>query len=100
MSNLELDLSFTFSGRITALTGITRALQLSFEFHSTAETLERLEQFIGALISFVAIFAQRFVDNLLNLSRDLRNVTRKWRWVSLKDRMHRLSGCFTGKWRM
>ena len=49
------------------------AFQLSLEFHSATETFESLKQFVGALIPFLALFAQRLADNLLKLSRSLRD---------------------------
>src|SRR5439155_5506780 len=61
---------------------------------------ERLKQFVGALIPFLAIFAQRFADNLLKLSGSLRDVTGERRWFHLKNRRHRFSWRFAGEWRM
>ena len=51
---------------------------------------ERLKQLVCAVISFLAIFAQRLVDNLLKLSGSVRDVTRERRWLRLQDRIHHL----------
>src|SRR5206468_12834032 len=74
--------------------------QLSLEFHATTEILERLKQFVCAVIPFLAIFAQRFADNLLKLGRSVRDVTRERRWFLLKNRSHYLSWRFASEWRM
>src|SRR5438132_12372442 len=76
------------------------AFQRSLEFHATTETLERLKQFVCALIPFLALFAQRFANNLLKLGRSVREVIRERRWFLLKNRSHYLYWCFTGEWRM
>src|SRR5438132_13210242 len=76
------------------------AFQRSLEFHATTETLERLKQFVCALIPFLALFAQRFADNLLKLGRSVREVTRERRWFLLKNRKHRFSWRVAGNWRM
>ena len=57
--------------------------QRCFEFHATTETLERLQQFVCALIPFLPIFAQRFADNLLKLRWNVRDITRQRRWFRL-----------------
>src|SRR6266536_6135719 len=76
------------------------AFQLSLEFHFATETLERLKQFVGALIPFLALFVQRLADNLLKLGRSLPDGTCERRWFHLKNRRHRLSWRFAGERRM
>src|SRR5438132_7685825 len=76
------------------------AFQCSLEFHATTETLERLKQFVCALIPFLALFAQRLADNLLKLGRSVREVIRERRWLLLKNRRHRFSRRVAGEWRM
>src|SRR5437868_620198 len=61
---------------------------------------ERLEQIVCAVIPFVAIFAQRFADDLLKLGGSICDVTCQRRWLFLKDRRHHLSWCVSGEWRM
>ena len=70
------------------------AFQRSLEFHSATETFERLKQFVCALIPFLAIFAQRLADNLLKLSRSVRDVTReRRRFRSLESKPLPLLAC-------
>src|SRR5438477_5365991 len=76
------------------------ALQLGREFQFVTKIFERLEQLVCAVIPFLAIFAQRFADNLLKLRGSMREVTRERRWLLLKNRRHRLSWCVAGEWRM
>src|SRR6266516_767445 len=76
------------------------AFQLSLEFHFASATLERLKQFVGALIPFLALFVQRLADNLLKLGRSLPDGTCERRWFHLKNRRHRLSWRFAGERRM
>ncbi len=61
---------------------------------------ERLKQFVCAVIPFLAIFAQRFADNLLKLSGSVREELGERRWVHLKNRRHRLPWCVAREWRM
>src|SRR5437773_11213607 len=76
------------------------AFQRSLEFHDAKETMERLKQFVCALIPFLALFAQRFADNLLKLGQSVREVIRERRWLLFKNRRHRFSWRVAGEWRM
>src|SRR6266542_631701 len=76
------------------------ACQLSLKFQFVTKVFERLKQFVGALIPFIAIFAQRFADNLLKLGRSVRDVTGERRWFHFKNRRHRFSWRFASEWRM
>src|SRR5206468_5606228 len=76
------------------------AFELSPKFQFVTKTFERLKQFMRALIPFLALFAQRFADNLLKLSRSVRDVTRERRWFLLKNRSHYLFWCVAGERRM
>src|SRR5207248_135981 len=70
------------------------------EFQAATEALERLKQFVCALIPFLALFAQRFADNLLKLGRSVREVIRERLWLLLKNRRHRFSRRVAGERRM
>src|SRR5213596_3160034 len=76
------------------------ALQLGREFQFVTKIFERLEQLVCAVIPFLAIFAQRFADNLLKLGRSVRDVTRERRWLPLKNRRHHFFWCVAGERRM
>ena len=52
------------------------AFQLSLEFQFVTKIFQRLKQLVCALIPFLALFAQRFADNLLKLGRSVGDVTR------------------------
>ena len=76
------------------------AFQLSLEFQFVTKTFQRLKQLVCALIPLLAVFAQRFADNLLKLSRSVRDVTRERRWFLLKNRRHHFFWCVASEWRM
>jgi hypothetical protein len=59
-----------------------------------------LKQIVRAAISFLTVFAQRFADDLLKLSRNVRDVTRERRWLFLKNRRHYVLWRVAGEWRM
>ena len=61
---------------------------------------ERLKHFAGALVPLSSIFAQRFADDLLKLSRSLPDITRERRWFFFKDRRHDFSWGIADEWRM
>src|SRR5205823_4915108 len=67
------------------------AFQLGLKFQFVTKLFKRLKQFMGALIPFLALFAQRFADNLLKLGRRARDVTCERRWLPLKNRSYYLS---------
>jgi len=51
-----------------------------------AQILERLKHFGDALVPLCSIFAQRFADNLLKLTRSLPDITRERRWLLTRGR--------------
>src|SRR5207244_5488489 len=62
--------------------------------------LERLKQLVCAVIPFFTIFAQRFADDLLKLSRSVCDVTRERRRLFLQNRRHHLCWCVSSEWRL
>src|SRR6476646_7756366 len=61
---------------------------------------ERLKQLVCVVIPFVAIFAQRFADNLLKFSGQMCDVMRERRWLRLKNCRHHLFWCVASEWRI
>src|SRR4029077_8090198 len=72
----------------------------SRDFQFVTKIFERLKQLVCAVIPFLAIFAQRFADNLLKLSGSVLDVTRERRRFLFKNPRHRLSWCVAREWRM
>src|SRR5262249_45405962 len=48
----------------------------------------------------LAIFAQRFADDLLKLRRRVPDIARERWWLLLKNRRHHFCWCVTAEWRM
>jgi len=69
------------------------AFQFSLDFEFVTKIFERLKQFVGALVPLRSIFAQRFANDLLELSRRVPDITRERRRFFLKNRRHYLFWC-------
>ena len=70
-------------------------------FQFVTKIFERLKQLVCAVIPFLAIFAQRFADDLLKLSGRVRDVTRERRLApSQESKTSLLLVCSPSEWRM